>query len=175
MPSIAITGHTSGVGRALAELMFTRGWDVIGLSRTTGYDIRQPQPIVEAARDADVFVNNAHHGFAQVELTYQMAGAWSAHPDKRILVMGSVSADGIKPGEGRYAITKQALDGAVEQLQANPAMKCQISTIRFGFTDTPRVARFLVPKMTPQEVAQECLHIITSPLWIKRVDVRVRK
>lgn len=175
MPSLAITGHTSGVGLAIAEHAQSEGWEVVGMSRANGFDITRPDQIIHAATHCDVFVNNAYRAYAQVDLLYQMAQAWADNPDKHIICMGSLSADGIQPSQRKYAIHKQALDGAVEQLQADPNIHCRISNIRFGFTDTPRVAHKAVPKLTPEQVAQECWHVLMAPYWIKRMDFRVMK
>ena len=57
----AITGHTSGIGKAIAELCRTKGYQWIGFSRGTGYDISEDcDKIVNESSDCDVFINNAH-------------------------------------------------------------------------------------------------------------------
>ena len=57
MPKVAITGHTSGLGAALFE-RFSVSDDVVGLSRSNGFDIRDINGICERVKDCDVFINN---------------------------------------------------------------------------------------------------------------------
>jgi nucleoside-diphosphate-sugar epimerase len=66
---IAITGHTKGIGLALATAFKDNGHEVIGFSRSNGYDIETTIPaIIEQARGVDVFINNAYHPTGQTEL-----------------------------------------------------------------------------------------------------------
>ena len=171
---VAITGHTSGIGQALAIALQRRGDTVIGLSRSNGHDITSPEGIVRHAGDADVFINNAHAGFSQVELLFAVARAWAARPRCQIVVMSSLSADGINPSQGRYAIHKKALDAACEQVQADPSIKCRVTLLRFGYVDTPRVAAKAVRKMRIAEVVGHVLYALDQPQghYLKRIDFR---
>lgn len=172
--TVAITGHTSGIGRALAATLEGRGDAIIGLSRANGYDITSPADIVRKACDADVFICNAHAGFAQAELVFATARRWAQHPRRLIVAMGSLSADGINPSQGSYAIHKKALDAACEQLQADISVKCRITLLRFGYTDTPRVAAKTVRKMRVGAVVGHVLYAIDQPKghYLKRMDFR---
>jgi len=38
---IAITGHTAGIGQAFANILESRGHDIVGISRRTGENIRR--------------------------------------------------------------------------------------------------------------------------------------
>ena len=58
---LAITGHTKGIGKAIADLYPNS----LGFSRSNGYDISKPEDvklIIETTieMDCDVFVNNAY-------------------------------------------------------------------------------------------------------------------
>jgi|TARA_B100000073_G_scaffold338407_1_gene335527 hypothetical protein len=58
----AITGHSRGIGKCCYDLFTADGHEVLGFSRSNGYDIRDPESrkqIVEQSLDADVFINNA--------------------------------------------------------------------------------------------------------------------
>ena len=80
---IAITGHTSGIGKALynrcKEQSLPRH-EPIGFSRSNGYDINMLTKTLKQfhtrATDCDVFVNNAHDKFAQVDLLYALWEEW---------------------------------------------------------------------------------------------------
>lgn len=130
---IAITGHTSGLGKSIFDKT-----NSIGFSRSNGYDINQPQPIVEAAKNFDVFINNAYSGFAQVGMLYNIYESWK-NQDKLIVNISSNSSDGIKNKIHPYAIHKAALDKASEQL-SNLGNRCRVVNIKPGWIDTPRVS-----------------------------------
>ena len=40
---IAIIGHTKGIGKAISKLYKKKGFDIVGLSRSNGYDIENNQ------------------------------------------------------------------------------------------------------------------------------------
>ena len=64
---IAITGHTKGIGKAIANLYP----DYIGFSRSNDFDIGNPDcvnRIVELSKNCDIFVNNAYHGTTQTTI-----------------------------------------------------------------------------------------------------------
>ena len=62
---IAITGHTAGIGQALAEAYY--GNEIVGLSKREGNNIRNTLKIADAIEPCDMFINNAQAGFAQTE------------------------------------------------------------------------------------------------------------
>jgi nucleoside-diphosphate-sugar epimerase len=68
---IAITGHTSGIGKGLYDHFLSKGFSVKGFSLDNGFDISTRENIdriVELTRDCDLFFNNAYHHYQQVEI-----------------------------------------------------------------------------------------------------------
>jgi len=56
---IAITGHTKGIGLALANYYTDLGIEVVGFSRTNGYDISKgvdQERIINESQDCDLFI-----------------------------------------------------------------------------------------------------------------------
>ena len=51
---IAITGHTKGIGQAIYDLL-GQEHDVIGYSRSNGYNINQPEIIFEGSQPSASF------------------------------------------------------------------------------------------------------------------------
>ena len=52
---IAIIGHTKGIGKAIADLYKRKKYEVLGLSRSNGYDLDTDQEkIIEKMRDCDL-------------------------------------------------------------------------------------------------------------------------
>jgi NAD(P)-dependent dehydrogenase (short-subunit alcohol dehydrogenase family) len=118
---IAITGHTAGIGQALANVYAARGHEIVGLSRRSGYNIKIPAKILEQAASCDMFISNAQAGFAQVELLYKLAAAWQGQRHKRIMVISTASTlcpVSPQPGLGmdEYRTQKVALEEAARQL-----------------------------------------------------------
>jgi hypothetical protein len=69
--NVAITGHTSGLGKAFREIY------PIGLnfSRSNGYDISYSviqKCITDKSENANMFINNAYCGFSQADLLYRL-------------------------------------------------------------------------------------------------------
>jgi nucleoside-diphosphate-sugar epimerase len=88
---IAITGHTQGIGQTLSTVFQQYGYEVIGFSRSNGFDISDAdsrQAIIMQSQDVDVFVNNAYHPIGQTELLKESITAWG-NTDKLIVNMSS--------------------------------------------------------------------------------------
>ena len=85
---VVITGHTWGVGKALYEHFQTfGGWEVVGLSRSNGYDIDADfDKVVEAASGCFLFINNAYRDKQQTKLVNALKNKVS-----KMVVMGSIS------------------------------------------------------------------------------------
>jgi len=69
--NIAITGHTSGIGKGLYDYFTSEGCGVKGFSLTNGFDIAKKENIdriIELTAECDLFINNAHCGYQQVEI-----------------------------------------------------------------------------------------------------------
>jgi nucleoside-diphosphate-sugar epimerase len=84
---IAITGNTDGVGKSIFEKLITE-FDVIGLSRSNGYDIKNVDKILEHIEDCDVFINNAFQKNYQTLLFEKLFNTWKFSP-KLIINMNS--------------------------------------------------------------------------------------
>ncbi len=65
---IAITGHTGGIGKSFAQLLATKGHDIVGISRSGGENIRRIEHTASLIEPCDLFINNAQSMFAQTEL-----------------------------------------------------------------------------------------------------------
>ena len=170
---IALTGHTSGIGKALykrcEEQSFPRH-EPIGFSRSNGFNINNPERIVSEAIECNVFVNNAHDKFAQVDLLYGMWHFWKDQ-DKQIICISSLAPDVTKNSPQPYSTEKNALDHACEQLQ-NSKGKCRVINIKPGYVDTPRVAhRNVAHKIDPNYMAGVILWCIRQPEYLMTLRI----
>lgn len=119
---IAITGHSAGIGLALANIYQQRGNEVIGLSRRNGYNIRNMPKIIEMIKDCDIFINNAQVGFAQTELLFAVYKSWQDKENKLIINISTMmTAEPLSSLPGldmtEYYVQKIALEEAIRQLR----------------------------------------------------------
>jgi len=115
---IAITGHSAGIGQALAKMCHSHGHEVIGLSRRNGYNIRSLPKVAGMIEPCDMFINNAQVGFAQTELLFEIWRRWEGQ-EKTIVNISTQMTDLIVPPKrewDEYIIQKKALELAEELL-----------------------------------------------------------
>jgi len=117
---IAITGHSSGIGQALAKQYEQRGHEIVGLSRRNGYNIRSLPKISNQIESCDMFINNAQVGYAQTELLYDIWQKWKGIKGKHIINISTLLTT-VSSGPGgeyidknigitQYYVQKQALE-----------------------------------------------------------------
>jgi NADP-dependent 3-hydroxy acid dehydrogenase YdfG len=132
---IAITGHTAGIGKALAEEYILDGDDVVGLSRREGNNIRVIPKIADKIEPCDVFINNAQAGYAQTELLFEMARRWQGTKKHIIVISTTMTQDptSVLPGldMDEYRVQKVALEEAVRQIRSR-RLGIKITIIRPG-------------------------------------------
>ena len=164
---IAITGHTTGIGKAIADACEAEGHEIVGFSRSTGYHLFQDiEGVIADSEDCDVFVNNRYEYCKpqQIELLYQMFELWRGQ-DKRIINISSRAGSYTAFGKiDRYAIHKHALDKACEQLSILRDMRPRITNIKPGYVDTDSVKHIVNnPKLTPEAVAEAVMWAMNQP------------
>ena len=142
---IAITGHTAGIGQALAEAYY--GNEIVGLSTREGNNIRNIPKIAGLIEPCDVFINNAQAGFAQTELLFEVHRRWS-DTNKHIIVISTMMAQhpvSVLEGMDEYRLQKVALEEAVHQLRYKNYNGPRITLVRPGkVNDSTEWARTLV-------------------------------
>ena len=77
---IAITGHTSGLGKSFYDECIARGHIVQGFSRSNGYDLRDYSQVgimLEQGKDFELFINNAKADYIQAQILYRLARKWT--------------------------------------------------------------------------------------------------
>lgn len=113
---VVITGHTYGIGKALYNSFKSAEWEVIGLSRSNGYDIDADfAKVVEAATGADLFINNAYRDKQQTRLVHALK-----NKVKKMIVMGSVSRHYPELIHTDYVHDKQELAEACRLISIDP-------------------------------------------------------
>jgi nucleoside-diphosphate-sugar epimerase len=84
-----MTGHTKGLGNILYKYLTEQGHEVVGVSRTTGHDLKDDETveyIIKEAENYDVFINNTFQFNRQLELVKALRGK------TRIVSFGSIAS-----------------------------------------------------------------------------------
>lgn len=130
---IAITGHTAGIGKALAEAL--HGNEIVGISKRDGNNIRVTPKICDLIEPCDVFINNAQAGYAQTELLFEMANRWAGTGKHIIVISTMMTQDPTSSLPGldmdHYRVQKVALEEAVKQIR-NRRLGIKITIVRPG-------------------------------------------
>lgn len=128
---IIITGHTSGVGKAIYDKFKEISCrEIVGMSRSNGYDIEKDfDKIVKAAAGAELFINNAYRDDQQLKLFHALK-------DKvdMMVVMGSVSRHYPELIPTDYVHDKQALAEAC-RLESIKPTSIPILHLDLGFLE----------------------------------------
>jgi NADP-dependent 3-hydroxy acid dehydrogenase YdfG len=134
---IAITGHTAGIGQALAEAYY--GNEIVGLSKREGNNIRIIAKIADKIEPCDVFINNAQAGYAQTELLFEMAKRWSGTKKHIIVISTMMTQDPTSVLAGldmdQYRVQKIALEEAVKQIR-HRRLGIKLTIVRPGYIAT---------------------------------------
>lgn len=131
---IAITGHSAGIGQALAEAYV--GNDIVGLSRRNGFNIRSVPKVADAIEPCDMFVSNAQAGYAQTELLFEMVKRWKGTNKEIVVISTMMTQHPVSHTEelAEYRVQKIALEEAVRQLRSIEGPK--ITLVRPGYIAT---------------------------------------
>ena len=104
---IGITGHSDGIGNDI-YVNLIKEYDVIGLSRSNGFDIKNTDTIIEQLENCDIFINNAYEKNYQTILFELIFDKWKFLP-KTIINMNSSSAFSSSDWYPEYTNNKKEL------------------------------------------------------------------
>lgn len=137
MSKVAITGHTRGVGYAIANEL-SRDFEVKGFSLSNGFDIRRRTDqveICEALVNVDIFINNAFDFESQEELFEMVYECWEKLSSKTIVNIGS-RGKYVLGSTNEYYNSKISLEHAANSKMFLPERKCRIVNINAGYVLT---------------------------------------
>tara|TARA_Y100000590_G_scaffold425139_1_gene532815 strand:+ start:2112 stop:2639 length:528 start_codon:yes stop_codon:yes gene_type:complete len=171
---IAITGNTKRIGKAIYEAFPNS----VGCGRGDGGDITTIEGrtmILHQAMRCDVFINNAHDGFSQVEMLNMMFTAWKDKEDKHIINIGTdaVPYTDWQVVHRQYPIEKMALHAQAEMLQSQER-KCKITTLALGHVDTEFNKEYNGPKLSYNSIVDTIKWVIDQPTEIKFIVVSAK-
>lgn len=116
---IVITGHSAGIGQALTKILQEKDYEIVGMSRRNGYNIRSIPKLASTIEPCDMFINNAQAGFAQTELLFEVWRRWQGQK-KYIVNISTQMTDLILPPKeewDEYLVQKKALETATHLLE----------------------------------------------------------
>ena len=178
---IFVTGHTSGIGKAVYNLAMKQGYTVAGGSRRTGFDISNTN-VYSKVLDYDVLVNNAYHYTGQLELLKFVHSHWTNTP-KKIINVGSWHKDtllGRPLSRLNYNVAKKSLETYSFWISDNETL-CKSMMYNPGYVDTPLAREgmnewpisnqqhILEQSMDAEECAKTILFMIESKYKIKEL------
>jgi len=100
---IALTGHTKGLGAEILKY-FSSEHNVLGFSRSNGYDIKNPfdrKKILKMSADAEVFINLVHNYYHQTDMLFEFFQAWE-NQEKLIINISSAVVENTSWGLDRF-------------------------------------------------------------------------
>jgi NAD(P)-dependent dehydrogenase (short-subunit alcohol dehydrogenase family) len=180
--SIAIVGHTRGIGKAIADLYRGRGYEVVGMSRSNGYDMTTEQEkIVDAVKNCALVVINAHAGRSQLNLLKNIYDRY--HDDKKKVVV-ITSTSGTPEGKDedfnneqytQYCADKQELIEYIKELQQDLLPRyMSVYDVCPDVVDTEMTKGLwsTLPKLSPSEVAQAVSYCFESTFNINQIVIQ---
>ena len=133
---VVITGHTQGLGKAIADYFTEHGHEVVGLSRATGFDLATGTgyfSALQVAQTAELFVNNANVGKVQTQYLKLLKGCLP------MITCGSMAAD--FPHLGNYHLEKRSLEDWNRKLDLAP-LYCPSLFLKMGYLEGSKVEKF---------------------------------
>ena len=187
---IAVTGHTKGIGKACVDRFTKNGHEVIGFSRSNGYDIsvfEGKAKIRDESRECDVFINNAYSGRAQEHLFDLFWRDWKSYAKTIININSVVKYPQVKPLAPLYKKNKEDLEKAsgdavwdelTEPCSPIEGVKCRVLNINPGLVETEMAEPFTkqgFDSLDPDTVA-ECIEwALDWPQDVQIYDLTVFK
>lgn len=178
---VAITGHTSGIGKGIYDFYRNKNIEVRGYSLENGYDIKDYNKILEDSVDCNIFINNAYSYYTQSEIVK----AWgSLHKDSKDLIISTSSIaaeplleiENLFPHLVPYGKEKYAINKASWNLNHSEAL-CKASVIMPGVVDTSFYNPYDTEEQNGIELYNRVIEtnsIITVEDLVKTVDFIVQ-
>jgi hypothetical protein len=144
---IVITGHTQGLG--LAFFRHFSSHNVIGFSRSNGYNIASPvarDKILDAIKDADIFINNAYNNFDDSQLQLLVEAYKLLQGTNKIIV--NISSR-YTSGSEKYCRDKEQQDIFCKSKEFTLP---HIINLKPGLVDTDRVKHIQGKRLSVSEV-----------------------
>jgi short-subunit dehydrogenase len=183
---IAIVGHIRGIGKAIADLYKKKKYEVIGMSRSNGFDIIHDQEkIIENIQGCHLVVLNAHADRGQLNLLKRIYGLY-AYDKMKVAVITSTSGLDEEPDYSQFQIwdkfkyvqyceIKKELIKYIEELQHESISKpLSVYDVCPDVVDTDMTKGLWqdLPKLTAHEVADAVRYCFESTYNVNKVVIQ---
>jgi NAD(P)-dependent dehydrogenase (short-subunit alcohol dehydrogenase family) len=180
---IAVIGHTRGIGKAICDLYKKKKYQVVGMSKSNGFDIIHDQEkILENIEDCSLVVLNAHADRGQLKLLKNIYGR-HAFDRMKVVVITSTSGLEEEPDYSQFKIwdkfqyvqyceIKKELIGYISELQDELISKpLSVYDVCPDVVDTDMTKGLWehLPKLTSQEVAEAVRYCFESTFNINKI------
>jgi len=180
--NVLITGHTSSIGSVLYNHL-EKKYNVVGASRSTGYDLSTYQGInnlLEVAKNSDHFINLANIN-SQTDLLYSVHSLWSeTGKNGKIINFGTLAT------EVPYSLLKKIpvdMDMVARKLSLEKMHKELAYKQPFGLQPQSILIRFAnygkklgnrdnEPFTSPEQMIRIIDFILESDTYISNIDFR---
>jgi NAD(P)-dependent dehydrogenase (short-subunit alcohol dehydrogenase family) len=145
---IGITGHTGEIGTALSKAFSAVNYNIIGISRSTGFDLldaEQRDKIISAISQCDIFINCCQ--IDQAALLENVWNVWQGLQNKRIINISSISTSDPGYYDNEYYQNKRKLESTFWKLikiNQYPPMTIVRAGLREHDTSYDNWAKFLI-------------------------------
>jgi len=183
---IAIIGHTKGIGKAISDLYKRKNYEVVGMSRSNGYDLENKQEgIMTKLADCDFIVINAFSGKGQLELLKRINSSFHNHY-KKVVVITSTSGIEESPDYNQFQVwdkfkyvqyceIKKELIAYIDELQEELITKpLSVYDVCPDVVDTDMTKGLWedLPKLTAGEVAEAVRYCFESTFNINKIVIQ---
>jgi short-subunit dehydrogenase len=180
---IAVIGHTRGIGKAIFDLYKKKKYNLVGMSKSNGYDIIHDQEkILENIGDCDLVVLNAHENRGQLNLLKSIYGRHSFDKIK-VAVITSTSGIENEPDYSQFKLwdkfeyvqyceIKKELIEYISELQEELISKpLSVYDVCPDVVDTDMTKGLWEdrPKLTAQEVAEAVRYCFESSFNVNKI------
>jgi len=183
---IAVIGHTRGIGKAICDLYKKKKYQVVGMSKSNGFDIIHDQEkILENIEDCSLVVLNAHADRGQLKLLKNIYGR-HAFDRMKVVVITSTSGMEEEPDYGQFKVwdkfkyvqyceIKKELIEYITELQEELISKpLSVYDVCPDVVDTDMTKGLWenLPKLTAQEVAEAVRFCFESTFNINKMVIQ---
>ena len=183
---IAIIGHTRGIGKAICDLYNKKKYDVVGMSKSNGFDlVHDQEKILEKIQDCGLVVLNAHADRGQLNLLKRIYGLY-AFDKMKVAVITSTSGLEEEPDYGQFKVwdkfkyvqyceIKKELIAYITELQDELISKpLSVYDVCPDVVDTEMTKGLWesLPKLTAQEVAEAVRYCFESTYNINKMVIQ---
>jgi len=157
---IGITGHSRGIGASLFKKFVAEGCDVIGFSRSNGYDINNSigrKSIISKSNGCEIFINNAWAPLSQTLLLNEIIKEWRGTSKLIINISSKIVFD---LNDSQYAIDKKTQNDVCRHYIMRD--KPRLMNIILGMTDTGLVEDYQCQKIDTAHLADMIFFLVIN-------------